>query len=73
VIEGADHGRFVVARWQGLPEGSIARIVPINGPPGLIVYAPDGSVQSVAFESSTTCSSDLRGEQSMKLSTVPPV
>lgn len=52
VIEGADRtARFVVgAVSKGLPEGSIIRIVPINGLPGLIVYAPDGSVQSVAFE-----------------------
>ena len=35
---------------KGLGEGSIIRIVPVNGLPGLIVYGPDGSVQSVAFE-----------------------
>ena len=52
VIEGADRtARFVVgAVSKGLPEGSIVRIAPINGLPGLIVYRPDGSVQSVAFE-----------------------
>jgi RNA polymerase sigma-70 factor, ECF subfamily len=52
VIEGADRtARFVVgAVSKGLPEGSIIRIAPINGLPGLIVYRPDGSVQSVAFE-----------------------
>jgi RNA polymerase sigma-70 factor, ECF subfamily len=52
VIEGADRtARFVVgAVSKGLPEASIIRIAPINGLPGLIVYAPDGSVQSVAFE-----------------------
>ena len=52
VIEGADRtARFVVgAVSKGVPEGSIIRIVPINGLPGLIVYAPNGSVQSVAFE-----------------------
>ena len=52
VIEGADRtARFVVgAVSKGLPEGSIVRIGPINGLPGLIVYRPDGSVQSVAFE-----------------------
>ena len=52
VIEGADRtARFAVgAVSRGLPEGSIIRIVPINGLPGLIVYRPDGSVQSVAFE-----------------------
>jgi RNA polymerase sigma-70 factor, ECF subfamily len=33
-----------------MPEGSILRMAPINGLPGLIVYRPDGSVQSVAFE-----------------------
>ena len=52
VIEGADRtARFVVgAVSKGLPEGSIIRIAPINGLPGLVVYAPNGSVQSVAFE-----------------------
>ena len=52
VIEGADRtARFVVgAVSKGLPEGSIIRLAPINGLPGLIVYRPDGSVQSVAFE-----------------------
>ena len=52
VIEGADRtARFVAgAVSKGLPEGSIIRIAPINGLPGLIVYRPDGSVQSVAFE-----------------------
>ncbi|MGH7463101.1 MAG: sigma factor-like helix-turn-helix DNA-binding protein, partial [Longimicrobiales bacterium] len=52
VIEGADRtARFVVgAVSKGLPEGSIIRPAPINGLPGLIVYRPDGSVQSVAFE-----------------------
>jgi RNA polymerase sigma-70 factor, ECF subfamily len=52
VIGGADRtARFVVgAVSKGLPEASIIRIAPINGLPGLIVYAPDGSVQSVAFE-----------------------
>jgi RNA polymerase sigma-70 factor (ECF subfamily) len=52
VIEGADRtARFVVgAVSKGLPEGSIIRVAEINGLPGLIVYAPDGSVQSVAFE-----------------------
>ena len=52
VIEGADRtARFIVgAVSKGLPEGSIIRIAEINGLPGLIVYRPDGSVQSVAFE-----------------------
>ena len=52
VIEGADRtARFVVgAVSKGLPEGSTIRLAPINGLPGLIVYRPDGSVQSVAFE-----------------------
>ena len=52
VIEGADRtARFVVgAVSKGLPEGSIIRLARINGLPGLIVYRPDGSVQSVAFE-----------------------
>jgi RNA polymerase sigma-70 factor (ECF subfamily) len=52
VIEGPDRtARFVVgAVNKGLPEGSIVRVAEINGLPGLIVYRPDGSVQSVAFE-----------------------
>ena len=52
VIEGADRtARFIVgAVSKGLPEGSIIRVAEINGLPGLIVYRPDGSVQSVAFE-----------------------
>jgi RNA polymerase sigma-70 factor (ECF subfamily) len=52
VIEGADRtARFVVgAVSKGLPEGSIIRTASINGLPGLIIYAPDGSIQSVAFE-----------------------
>src|SRR5262245_10250625 len=52
VIEGAERtARFVVgAVRRGLPEGSIIRVAEINGLPGLIVYRPDGSVQSVAFE-----------------------
>jgi RNA polymerase sigma-70 factor, ECF subfamily len=52
VIEGADRAaRFVVgAVSKGVPEGSTIRIAAINGLPGLIVYKPDGSVQSVAFE-----------------------
>jgi RNA polymerase sigma-70 factor (ECF subfamily) len=52
VIEGADRAaRFIVGGVsRGLPEGSIIRSASINGLPGLIVYRPDGSVQSVAFE-----------------------
>jgi RNA polymerase sigma-70 factor (ECF subfamily) len=52
VIAGVDRtARFVVGTvHKGLPEGSIIRMTPINGLPGLIVYTPDGSVQSVAFE-----------------------
>ena len=51
-IEGADRtARFVVGVVsKGMPEGSIVRPVQINGLPGLIVYRPDGSLQSVAFE-----------------------
>jgi RNA polymerase sigma-70 factor (ECF subfamily) len=52
VIEGADRtARFIVgAVSKGLPAGSIVRLAPINGLPGLIVHRPDGSVQSVAFD-----------------------
>jgi RNA polymerase sigma-70 factor, ECF subfamily len=52
VIEGPDRtARFIVgAVSKGLPEGSVIRIAEINGLPGLIVYRPDGSVQSTAFE-----------------------
>lgn len=52
VITGPDRtARFVAgATAHGWPEGSTFRIVTINGLPGLILYRPDGSVQSVAFE-----------------------
>jgi len=52
VIEGADRtARFVAgAVSKGLSEGSVVRTATINGLPGLLVYAPNGSVQSVAFE-----------------------
>jgi RNA polymerase sigma-70 factor (ECF subfamily) len=52
VIEGADRtARFIIGTVsKGLPEGTIVRLAEINGLPGLIVHAPDGSVQSVAFE-----------------------
>jgi RNA polymerase sigma-70 factor (ECF subfamily) len=52
VIEGPDRtARFVIgAVSKGLPEGTIVRVTEINGLPGLIVYRPDGSVQSVAFD-----------------------
>ena len=52
VIEGADRtARFIVGTVnKGLPEGSSIRFAEINGLPGLLVYRPDGSVQSVAFE-----------------------
>jgi RNA polymerase sigma-70 factor (ECF subfamily) len=52
VIEGADRtARFVVgAVRKGLPEGSTVRVAEINGLPGVMLYRPDGSVQSVAFE-----------------------
>ena len=52
VIEGADRvARFTVGVVsKGLPEGSSVQPTQINGLPGVIVYRPDGSVQSVAFE-----------------------
>jgi RNA polymerase sigma-70 factor (ECF subfamily) len=52
VIEGADRtARFVVGVVsKGLPDGAVVRMTAINGLPGLIIRAPDGSVQSVAFE-----------------------
>jgi RNA polymerase sigma-70 factor, ECF subfamily len=52
VIEGADRAaRFIVgAVRKGLPEGSIIRAAAINGLPGLVAYAPNGAVQTVAFE-----------------------
>ena len=52
VIEGADRtARFVVgAVSKGLPEGSSVRPAQINGLPGVILYRPDGSLQTVAFE-----------------------
>jgi RNA polymerase sigma-70 factor (ECF subfamily) len=52
VLEGRDRtARFAVgAVSRGLPQGSIVRIAPINGLPGLIVNRPDGSVLCAAFE-----------------------
>jgi RNA polymerase sigma-70 factor (ECF subfamily) len=52
VIEGADRAaRFIVgAVSKGLPEGSLVRLAPINGLPGLVIRRPDGSAQTVAFE-----------------------
>jgi RNA polymerase sigma-70 factor (ECF subfamily) len=52
VIEGADRAaQFIVgAVRKGLPEGAIIRAAAINGLPGLVVYAPNGAVQTVAFE-----------------------
>ena len=52
VIEGADRvARFIRgARTRGLSEGTRLRFGPVNDLPGLIVYSPDGSVQTVAFE-----------------------
>ena len=52
VIEGADRtARFIVgAVRKGLPEGAVIRFAAINGLPGVIAYAPDGSVQTVAFD-----------------------
>jgi RNA polymerase sigma-70 factor (ECF subfamily) len=52
VIEGADRiARFIVgARTKGLSDGTTFRPGPVNGLPGLIMYSPDGYVQTVAFE-----------------------
>jgi RNA polymerase sigma-70 factor (ECF subfamily) len=52
VIEGADRtARFAIGVVRkGLPEAAIIRDAAINGLPGLIVYVPDGSVQTVAFD-----------------------
>jgi RNA polymerase sigma-70 factor (ECF subfamily) len=52
VIEGADRAaRFVAGvASKGVPEGSVVRSASINGLPGLLVYAPDGSIRSIAFE-----------------------
>ena len=52
VIEGADRAaRFTIGVVnKGMPDGSIVRLAPVNGLPGLIVYRPDGSMQTVAFE-----------------------
>ena len=52
VIVGADRtARFVVGVVsKRLNAESIVRSAPINGLPGLLINAPDGSVQSVAFE-----------------------
>ena len=52
VIEGADRtARFIAgAVSKGMPEGSAIRLAAVNGLPGLIIYLPDGSVRSAAFE-----------------------
>ena len=52
VIDGANRiARFIIGvRTKGLSEGTTLRFGPVNGLPGLIVYSPDGYVQTVAFE-----------------------
>ncbi len=52
VIEGADRTAHVViaATKGGIVEGTVLHFELVNGLPGIIVYAPDGSAQSVAFE-----------------------
>ena len=51
-IEGADQtARVVIAATKaGIVEGTVLHFGLVNGLPGVIVYAPDGSAQSVAFE-----------------------
>jgi RNA polymerase sigma-70 factor, ECF subfamily len=52
VIEGADRiARFSIgALKKGLPDESMLRFSLVNGLPGLIVYLPDGHLQTVAFD-----------------------
>jgi RNA polymerase sigma-70 factor, ECF subfamily len=52
VIDGADRiARLIIGvRTKGLLEGTMLRFGRVNGLPGLIMYSPDGSAQTVAFE-----------------------
>jgi RNA polymerase sigma-70 factor (ECF subfamily) len=52
VIEGADHAaRFLVgAARKGWREDFTLRFATINGLPGVILDAPEGPVQTTAFE-----------------------
>lgn len=52
VIEGADRvARFLASVGaKGLSDETSLRFESVNGLPGLIVYSPDGYVQTVAFE-----------------------
>ena len=52
VLEGADHAaRFLIgATRKGWRDDFSLRFAPINGLPGLIVDAPEGPVQTTAFE-----------------------
>jgi RNA polymerase sigma-70 factor, ECF subfamily len=52
VIDGADRiARLIIGvRTKGLLEATTSRFGPVNGLPGLIVYSPDGYVETVAFE-----------------------
>ena len=52
VVEGADRTAHVViaATKAGSAEGTVLHFGLVNGIPGIIVYAPDGSAQSVALE-----------------------
>jgi RNA polymerase sigma-70 factor (ECF subfamily) len=52
VVEGADRAAHVViaATKAGSAEGTVLHFGLVNGMPGIIVYAPDGSAQSVALE-----------------------
>ena len=52
VVEGADRAAHIViaATKAGSAEGTVLHFGFVNGMPGIIVYAPDGSAQSVALE-----------------------
>ena len=52
VVEGADRTAHVViaATKAGSAEGTVLHFGLVNGMPGIIVYSPDGSAQSVALE-----------------------
>ena len=52
VVEGADRTAHVViaATKAGSAEGTVLQFGLVNGMPGIIVYSPDGSAQSVALE-----------------------
>jgi RNA polymerase sigma-70 factor (ECF subfamily) len=66
VIDGADRAaRFLVhVARKGWREEFTLRFVTINGLPGVVVYGPDGSVQTATFEIEGDVIRRVRGTQS---------